>query len=73
MFDIINDISDHVTLVQLEDSAGGVNHAVSITVSWICYSSYKIALPLISDYLDIICSLSRDEKGVYAVFKDVFY
>ena len=26
-FDVFNDISDHVTFVQLEDSAGNVNHA----------------------------------------------
>ena len=30
LFDILNDVSDHVTLFQQEDSAGNVNHSVSI-------------------------------------------
>ena len=45
-FGILNDNSDHVTLVQLKDSSGNVNHAVSITVSWIYYYNNKRALPL---------------------------
>ena len=43
---IFNYISDHVTLVKLEYSAGNVNHAVSITWSWIYDSNYERALPL---------------------------
>ena len=45
-FDTFNVIRDHLTLVQLIDTDGNVNHAVSITECWIYYSSYKIALPL---------------------------
>ena len=40
-FDILNDISDHVTLVQILGKAGNVNHAVSITGCWIYSSNYK--------------------------------
>ena len=47
LFDIFNDISNHVTLVQLIDTDDNINHAVSITVSWIYGSNYKRALPLI--------------------------
>ena len=36
-FDILNDISDHMTLVQLIDTAGNINHVTSITVYWIFY------------------------------------
>ena len=46
-FYILADISDHVTLVQLEYSSDNVNHAVSITGSWICDSNYKISLLLV--------------------------
>ena len=46
-FDIFNDISDRATLVQLEDSTGDINHAVSITGYWIYDSNPKSALPLI--------------------------
>ena len=45
-FDILNDISDHVTLVQLIETAGNVNHAVSIIRCWIYDSNYKRELPL---------------------------
>ena len=38
-FDIINDISENVTLVQLMDSLGNINHAISIVRSWIFESN----------------------------------
>ena len=34
-FDILNDISEHVTLVQLMDSLGNVNHTISVVGYWI--------------------------------------
>ena len=43
-FDILNDISENVTLVQLMDSLGNVNHAISILGHWIFYSNYKKAI-----------------------------
>ena len=72
-FDIFNDISDHVTLVQLIDTAGNDNRAVSITGYWIYDYNYKRALPLMIESLDIIFSFFKDEKGIYAEFKDVIY
>ena len=33
-FDILNDISEDVTLVQLMDSLGNVNHAIIIVGHW---------------------------------------
>ena len=33
-FDILNDISENVTLVQLIDSLGNVNHAIIIVGNW---------------------------------------
>ena len=33
-FDILNDISENVTLVQLIDSLGNVNHAIIIVGHW---------------------------------------
>ena len=59
-----NDTSDQVILVQLKYSAGNVNHAVIIMGSW---------LPLMRESLDIICSPSKDEKCIYAEYKEVFY
>ena len=34
-FDIFNEISDHVMVVQLIDNAGKANHVVSIIGCWI--------------------------------------
>ena len=42
-FDILNDISKYVTLVQLMDSLGNVNHAISVVGYWIFDSNYKKA------------------------------
>ena len=40
-YDILADISEHVTLVQLMDSLGNVNHAISVVEYWIFDSNYK--------------------------------
>ena len=45
-FDIIIDISENVTLVQLMDIVGNINNAVSIVGYWIFYLNYKKSLPL---------------------------
>ena len=34
-FDVLNDISEHVTLVQLMETIRNVNHSVSMDRSWI--------------------------------------
>ena len=39
-FDILNDIIVYVTLVQIIDSLGNVNHAISIVGHCICGSNY---------------------------------
>ena len=41
-----NDIINHIALVQLVDTSGHFNHAVSIIRSWIYDSNYKITLAL---------------------------
>ena len=46
-FDILSDISEHVTLVKLIDTADNGNHALSIIGYWIYSSNYRRALPLI--------------------------
>ena len=43
-FGILNDISENVTLVQLMDPLGNVNHAISIVGNWIFYSNNKKAI-----------------------------
>ena len=43
-FDILNDISEDVTLVQLTDSLVYVNHAISILGNWIFDSNYEKSL-----------------------------
>ena len=40
-FDILNDISEHFTLVQLIDSLGNVNNDIIIVEHWISNSNSK--------------------------------
>ena len=40
-FDILNNISEYVTLVQLMDSLGNFNHAISIVGYWIFESKHN--------------------------------
>ena len=45
-FDILNDISTDVTLVELMESLGNVNRAISIVGNWIFDSKYNRSLCL---------------------------
>ena len=71
-FEILHDISENFTLVQLMYSVGNVNHAVSISIYWIFDSNYKKALLLTLDSLNLICSPSVGEV-IFAVFESVFH
>ena len=63
-FDILNDISEDVTLVQLMYSLRNVNRDISIVGYWIFDSNYKKSLYLTQAFLDIICSPSNGEEQV---------
>ena len=63
-FDILNDIGEHFTLVQLMDSLGNVNNAISIVGHWISDSKYKKSLFLTQELLDLIYSPSIGEERV---------
>ena len=60
-----------VTLVQLMDTIGYVNHAISILCSWIFYYNYGKALRLTRESLDLICSPLIGEEQV-VMFETVF-
>ena len=45
-YDIMTNISEHVTLVQLMEYLGNVNNDISVVGYWIFYSNYKKALVL---------------------------
>ena len=65
-YKILEGISANVTLVQLMDSVGNVNHAISVLFSWIFDSKYEIALILNKASLDMICAPSvGEEKKCY--------
>ena len=71
-FYILNDIIENITLVQLMNSLGNVNHAISIVGYWIFDSNNKKALCLTQESLDIICSTSIG-KELVAKFKSVLF
>ena len=69
-YNILEDISANVTLVQLMDSLGNVNHAISVVGSWIFDSNYERALLLNRASLDTICAPSVGEEQD-AIFEKV--
>ena len=71
-YDILNNISEDVTLVQLMESLGNMNHAISVVGYWIFDSNYEKALCLTHELLDIICSTPIEEELV-ATFISEFY
>ena len=61
-YSILNDISEHVNLVQLMYYLGNINHSISIVGYWIVDSNYKKALLLTRESLDMICAPSVGEE-----------
>ena len=55
-FDILNNISEDVKLVNLMGQLGNMNHDISVVGYWIFDSNYKKALVFTQEFLDIICS-----------------
>ena len=70
-YDILTDISEHVTLFQLMDPLGNVNHVISVVGYWIFDSNYKRALVLNRELLDMMCALYVGEEQV-ADFETLF-
>ena len=60
-YDILKNISANVTLVQLMDSLGNMNHAISVVGSWIFDSNYEKELVLNKESLNMICASSIGE------------
>ena len=58
-FDLLDNISEHVTLVQLMDSLGNVNNSVSVLGGCIFDYNYKTYLPLTIESLNLLCSCSK--------------
>ena len=69
-YKILEDISADVTLVQLMDSLGNVNHAISVVGNWIFDSNYEKELVLNMASLDMICAPSVGEEQA-AIFESV--
>ena len=53
-FDILNDISENVTLVQLIGALVNVNNSISIVGYWMFYYNYEQALCMTRESLDLI-------------------
>ena len=70
-FNILNNISEHLNLVQLMDYLVNVNYNISAVGYWIFESNYEKALVLNRESLDIICALSVGEEQV-AKFETFF-
>ena len=60
-YNFLEDISKNVTLIQLMDSLGNVNHAISVVGNWIFDSNYEKSLFLNMASLDMICTPSVGE------------
>ena len=60
-YKILEDISENITLFQLMDSLGNVNHAISVVGNWIFDSNYEKSLVLNGESLDMICAPSVSE------------
>ena len=71
-YNILTDISEHITLVEVINYLGNVNHAIIVVEYRIFDSKYKRALVLNRKLLDMICAPSVGKKEV-ARFKRVIY
>ena len=69
-YKILEDISANVTLVQLMDPLGNLNHAISVVGSWIFDPNYERALVLNKASLDMICapSVGEEQAAKFEIF-----
>ena len=63
-YNILKDISEHVTLVQIIDYLGNANIAISVVGYWIFDSNYEKALVLYRESLDMTFAPSIGEEQV---------
>ena len=70
-YNFLENISANFTLVQLMDSLGNVNHAISVVGNCIFESNYEKALLINRASLDMICAPSVREEHDY-IFQTVF-
>ena len=70
-YNVFEDISANITLVQLMDSLVNVNHHISVVGNWIFDSNYEKAIVLNRESLDVVCAPSVDEEQD-AIFETVF-
>ena len=61
-YDILTDIGEHISLVQLMDYLGNANHGTSVVGYWIFDSNYEKALALNRESLDTIVAPSVGEE-----------
>ena len=66
-FDTLNSISEHITPVQLMESLGNFNHAVSVVGKWIFDYNNKKYLLLSIESLNLICYFSKEEKDLHCL------
>ena len=66
-YKFLEDINEHVTLVQLIDSLVNVNHAISVVGYCIFDSNYEKALVLNRASLDMICApyVGEEQAGKF--------
>ena len=69
---ILNNISEPVTLEQLMGFLGNLDHAISTVGYWLFESNYEKSLVLYRKSLEIICAPSVVEEQVVK-FETVFY
>ena len=60
------------TLIQLMNSLGTLNHAISMVGYWIFESNYEQAIFMTRELLDLICSISVGEKQIVK-FETLFF
>ena len=63
-YDVLTDISEHVTLFQLMDYSVNAIHAISVVGYWIFDSNYKKSLILNRESLDMICTPYVGEEQI---------
>ena len=71
LYNILENISENFTLIQLMDSLVNVNRAISVVGYWIFDSNYEKSLVLNRESLEMICAPSVGEEQA-AKFEPVF-
>ena len=65
-YDLFQNVSNHVTLVQMQDTSGSLSHCISVAGKWLFDANVERTMPMTYENLDVACTdPGQEEKSQF--------